>query len=159
MHLAFYCEGKGNLGAELHLQNWEKQTICLVWWMDKYMFIFAMLWLMFILVTRTFIFVICMKMEIGTSTNSTLIFHLFTNIVFVASPLIMTLMIDSFGVVSLMIYTWLVTHIGGWIGIKLNIWQPLSVGVRFGGYQFLKSWGTFIGWWCMIVFIIVPLDV
>ena len=78
-----------------------------------------------------------MEMEIETSKNSTLIFHPFAKIVFVASLLIMTLMINSFGVVHLMVYTRLGMGIGGWIGIQLNIWQPL-VGVGFGVYQFQK---------------------
>jgi len=60
---------------------------------------------MFTLVTQTFVFVIYLKMGIGTSTNFTLKFLSINRIVLVALQLIMKLMTKSFGVVSPMIYT------------------------------------------------------
>jgi hypothetical protein len=68
---------------------------------------------MFIFVIPTLVFVIWFKMGMETSTNSTLNFHPFTKIAFIALLLIMTLKIDSFEVVLLMVDTQLVMDISG----------------------------------------------
>lgn len=84
-------------------------------------------------------------MGIRASTNPILDSLLSTTVVFIALPLIMTLMIDSFEVVLQMAYIRLVTGTNGWIGIQLNMLHPLLLGIGLGNYPLLSIQDIFVG--------------